>query len=325
MAQSLQPHEIIIVDDASTDDSVNVVKELARTNSKIVLLENEKNQGCCLSTNRAIAVATGNFIFPTAADDLILPGYFEKSINGFQRYPQAGVCVTRVKYINFDGHEIFQKKSCLRQLLRQHPDIGAIQYLEPTELITRLKRDPRFIYGGPSPLFRKEVIIESGGLRDELGPYTDWFNVHFAALKYGLIHIPEPLVAFRLIAGGFGETATRNPLLAIGKLAHVLELMRSDEFQGVFPVDFVRQKEAEFTYLAFASSINVAYQSLRSGIDTVIPPKTYIDKVILYMLTTLHLLTKAILLFYSQKKQSQVCWPVVRHTHTDKGSIVRKT
>ncbi len=318
MAQSHRPHEIIIVDDASTDDSVCVIEKLCSKHPSIIFLRNEVNQGCCHSTNRAIAAATGDFLFNTAADDLVLPGYFEKAVASLKKYPKAGVCVTQIKYIDHDGSPIPQEKLFHRFSLQKHVKIRIPCLLEPDAVITRLKRQPWFLNGGPSPLYRREVILDAGGWHDELGPYTDWFNVHFAALKYGMVYIPEPLVAFRVNLGGFGETATRNPFTAIEMLGKCLALMRRPEFREVFPASFIRRKESDFAYFALAGSLNGAYRNLRLAADQLMPPSSAIDRAALFAFGFLHQAFKAVLMMYCRWKRRDIQWSEVsRDSHRD--------
>lgn len=309
MAQSHRPHEIIIVDDTSTDDSVQIIEELCSKYPSIIFLRNDVNQGCCRSTNRAISVATGNFIFNTAADDLVLAGYFEKAVAGLLEHPEAGVCVTQVKFIDEAGRDV-QQGNWFWQFYRGRDAVGpGTEFLRPSDVLARIRRNPWFIYGGPSPLFRRETIIAAGGLREELGAYTDWFNVHFAALRDGMVCVPEPLVAFRVVAGGFGEAAARDPILASRRLARVLDLMRDPKFKHIFPPDFISRKEIEFVYYAFAGSLNVAHRSFCWGINQVIPASSLIDRVTLGLLNGLHALFKAVLLWYCRRKRAVIHWP----------------
>lgn len=76
--QTFQDFEIIIVDDASTDDSVNICRELYGNNKKVRLLCNEKNHGPGMTRNRALEIARGEYIFFVDSDDLIIPKALEK-------------------------------------------------------------------------------------------------------------------------------------------------------------------------------------------------------------------------------------------------------
>ncbi len=306
LSQSVQPDEIIIVDDASTDESVSVIEELGRKEPRIKLLKNEINQGCCLSANRAMAAASGDFIFNTAADDLVLPGYFEKTVSSLEKHPQAGVAITQIKYIDPEGNDIPGEKLLHNFRPREHVKITTATYLSPAAVLARLQRQPWFINGGPSPLYRREVLLEAGGWHDKLGPYTDWFGAHFAALKHGMVYIPETLVAFRVVPGSFGESAWRSPLAALEKLRCVLELMRQEKYRDVFPGAFVRKKEKMFPYVAFSSSFTGAHRDFRWALEKAMPATSVLDRLLLHLFNLLLNAEKLALRAYCANKHQAI-------------------
>ena len=71
LSQSHQDVEVIVCDDASTDNTRDVVRSI--NDDRIVLLSNETNRGCGFSRDRAIAAAGGDFIAVLDADDAWLP------------------------------------------------------------------------------------------------------------------------------------------------------------------------------------------------------------------------------------------------------------
>src|SRR5712691_9672706 len=79
-AQSYPPKEIIVVDDASTDDSTEIIEALKVRYPSIRLLRNEQNIGVIHSINRGVEAASGDYLYMTGCDDLPLPGLFEKSV-----------------------------------------------------------------------------------------------------------------------------------------------------------------------------------------------------------------------------------------------------
>ncbi|MGN0030516.1 MAG: glycosyltransferase family 2 protein [Candidatus Gastranaerophilaceae bacterium] len=67
--QTLQDIEIICIDDKSTDNSLNILKEYAQNDNRIVVLEQEINQGQGVARNRALDVAKGDYIMFCDPDD----------------------------------------------------------------------------------------------------------------------------------------------------------------------------------------------------------------------------------------------------------------
>jgi glycosyltransferase involved in cell wall biosynthesis len=309
LSQSRPPDELIIVDDGSTDDSMAILEQLADADRRIKVIKNAQNVGCCRSTNRAINAAKGDFIFLTAADDIVLPGYFEKAFAALQLYPSAGVCVAQVKYLDKDGNDVTPKPSFFRSLLKVGSKQKQPSFFDTAAVLVKLRQDSWFLHGGPTPFFRREVILNVGGLHDDLGPYTDWFNVHYAALKYGVVSLPEQLLAFRQLPGSFGEGTARNSIRAIEKLSRVLDYMRSESYRGVFPADFVERKEVDFAYYALVGSLTYSHRDLQHGIEHLIPAATLLDRILLSCLTLLYKGNKAFAYLYCHRSGREFRWP----------------
>lgn len=72
--------EMILIDDFSEDISVKIIKELMESDSRIKLLENEKNSGPAITRNRGIKVAKGDFITFLDGDDIWSPTFLETSL-----------------------------------------------------------------------------------------------------------------------------------------------------------------------------------------------------------------------------------------------------
>ncbi|NJM19669.1 MAG: glycosyltransferase family 2 protein [Richelia sp. RM1_1_1] len=88
LKQSVKFDEIIIVDDASTDNSAEVIKKFdGEANIKYIL--KEKNQGQLSSFNEGFLAANGDIIFFLDADDMYEPEYLENALNFYRRYQEC--------------------------------------------------------------------------------------------------------------------------------------------------------------------------------------------------------------------------------------------
>lgn len=81
--QTYQNFEILICDDASADNSVEVIEnwKSANPNLTITFIKHSENKGICKSLNDLLAIAKGKYIQMLALDDLILPDKLERHVN----------------------------------------------------------------------------------------------------------------------------------------------------------------------------------------------------------------------------------------------------
>src|SRR4051812_48179920 len=101
--QSVRPKEILLVDDASTDDSVAVIERFAERHPVIRFHRNERNLGVVANIRRMLEMATGDYVVGCACDDRVLPGFFEKSLTLLGQHPGAGLCSSLSLVMNEAG------------------------------------------------------------------------------------------------------------------------------------------------------------------------------------------------------------------------------
>lgn len=224
--QSVQPQEIIVVDDASKDDSVEVIREFARKHPIVKLLQNDRNRGVMETTNRGIEAASGEFVFLQAADDETMPGFIEKSLRLLAEHPQAGLSCTIG-----DWHEHRKNGS-----VNWHMGVGMTDkpaYLSPQEVV-RLEQQGRFFIPGHTAIYRREPLIKVGKLREELAHYSDWFSTTVLALRHGVCVVPEPLAVFNIDLGrSYFVKQRRNKERDEAAIEHALKLLTSPDYSDV--------------------------------------------------------------------------------------------
>ncbi len=97
IAQSLPttPFEVIVVDDKSPDNSVELLKQRVEG---IRLIVNEKNQGFIRSCNVGAAAASGEFVYFLNNDTNVLPGWLDELYRTFEAFPSAGFVGSKLVY-----------------------------------------------------------------------------------------------------------------------------------------------------------------------------------------------------------------------------------
>jgi glycosyltransferase involved in cell wall biosynthesis len=179
LSQTLQNFEFLIIDDGSTDSSIEIIKSYS--DSRIKLVQNEQNFGITYSLNRGIDLASNELIARMDADDISHPTRLEKQYMYAQKYPEIALISAWIRRISSDGK--FEK----------------ISGLDTYDIYYTLLFSPRGIYH-PVVMFRKGAVLDVGLYSKK---YAEDFNLWCKMIKKYRFHvIPEPLLDYR-----FSETS----------------------------------------------------------------------------------------------------------------------
>jgi Glycosyl transferase family 2 len=91
LAQSEVDPEVIIVDDASTDDSADIAARFAQADQRVRVVRHRRNTGHVQAFNDGLQEATGEFIVRLDADDLLTPGSLARAVALFDAFPKVGL------------------------------------------------------------------------------------------------------------------------------------------------------------------------------------------------------------------------------------------
>jgi glycosyltransferase involved in cell wall biosynthesis len=232
--QSIQPAEILIVDDASTDESVPVIEEFMRQHDHIQLTVLERNRGPILNMKFMLEQALGEYVCGAAADDMVLPGFFEKSLDCLKQFPQAALSLSLSQKMNKDGK---RGGVTLCPLRRNEPC-----YLTPQEIRKCLRGYGNWIMGN-TVIYRRDALIEAGGFIPELHSFCDGFICQVLARRHGVVFIPEPLGAFRCMDDNYSKLTFEDVERWREVVDLAVELMQSPQYRNLFADDYIRYWE----------------------------------------------------------------------------------
>lgn len=100
IAQSYENWEAVILDDASTDDSLEVIKSIIGDDNRFKIFKNESNSGVGITKSKLIELAAGEICGFVDPDDAITPNALKASIEIFKN--QKEVVLTYSKYVKCD-------------------------------------------------------------------------------------------------------------------------------------------------------------------------------------------------------------------------------
>jgi glycosyltransferase involved in cell wall biosynthesis len=185
LAQTWRDFEVIVVDNCSADDTVEVVKAVAREFPELRYERNETPVGMAENFNRALALATGRYVKILCADDWLAPDALRMSVEAMAQYSEAAMVTTGRLMVSDDGEPAL--------LARYSNNRGVVS---GTEAINRCLFATNAIGEPSAVMFRRSL---SGRGFDERYLHAVDLEMWFHLLEQGeLACIPEPLTMIRL-------------------------------------------------------------------------------------------------------------------------------
>jgi glycosyltransferase involved in cell wall biosynthesis len=209
------PAEIIVIDDASTDDSVRVIQEFAADSPAIKLLRNAHNIGVIPTLERGLRASRGTYIYFAAADDFVLPGFFETALQRLEANPDLGLFCGQA--VLLEGHT--NRPFAMRPAVWPRMSPGRV---EPARVRRLLETTDNWILTGSS-VFRRECVLWAGGFDNRLGPFADGVLGRKLALKFGFFFEPKPVATWVIFPTG----QSRSIALDLAKTRYFLDAVPS--------------------------------------------------------------------------------------------------
>jgi len=210
LAQSLLPRDIIVVDDCSTDQTVEMVRSIAQGSKvPIRLIELESNSGGpARPMNTGVRVAESPFVAMLDQDDLMTPDRLRLSVQALIEHHGASIACGNYRFI--DETDAVKPGGCSKDIF---PFLEDSQY--PLSRVLRCDGDlwfKRFFTNGglqqscSNHLFRKSLWEQLGGYREEAKLASD-YDFFCRAFRHGVLWLQDILFEKRVHAS---NTWTNN-------------------------------------------------------------------------------------------------------------------
>ncbi|NOX38501.1 MAG: glycosyltransferase family 2 protein [Calditrichaeota bacterium] len=172
MNQTLPPHEIIVIDDGSSDETETIV---TRDFPEVIYFRQD-HRGVSAARNRGIQMATGNWIAFLDSDDEWLPTKLEKQVGALKANPDYRICHTNEIWIR-RGRRVNPKK--------KHQKYGGHIFVHCL---------PLCIISPSSVLLHRHLFTELGMFDEQLPACEDydlWLRI---CAVYPVLYLEEPLI-----------------------------------------------------------------------------------------------------------------------------------
>lgn len=258
LASTYLNFELIIVDDCSTDTTVNKAELCAVNDSRVSIYKNNKNLGDYPNRNQAAKYASGEYIKYLDSDDIIYPQGLEVMISCMESYPEAGFGLCEIAHADephpvfLNSYESYYENFMVRDLFGRSPG---------------------------SSIMKRAAFEESGGFtgKRQVGDHEFWLIM---ARKYSMVTMPRDLSWDRThgeqekMYDSFIEKSSMHFSVQFEQLKHpecplsedertrAISLLRSQQAR-VFWSYAVRQK-SPFTALRYKKLLGLPWNNLLS-------------------------------------------------------------
>lgn len=236
--QTYRNFEFIIIDDCSTDNSLQIIESY--TDKRIKIIRNEQNLGITKSLNKGLAVAKGEFVARMDADDIAFPERFEKQVDFLKTHTEYIVCGTGVELIGE-----WEKKHSNKYICRTIPE------REQFRINLLFGNYPNIVH--PTAMFNHTMLKKYGITYNENYPLAQDYRMWVSCSEVAeCANLPETLLNYRV--HGKAVSSDKKQLqstIAIQIMQEQLDklyLQLSDEYTVIHKSFLSSRKEYNLKY-----------------------------------------------------------------------------
>jgi hypothetical protein len=227
LTQDYADFHVVVLDDASTDDTKSVVRTFA--DSRVAYMRNETNVGLLGNWNRALEVNRSPYLCILPDDDRMLPGCIRRSVLALDRHPQAAFSSGLARFLDADGHPLNVQDAGDR------PEglVDGLEYLH------RIVSDPVWITHPATVMMRASALSAVGPFKAPHAKQLLDLNLYIRlAVRFDVVFLCSELAEVRLHPRQARECEFRaiegaQPLAVLAErtnaIAHLLASERAED------------------------------------------------------------------------------------------------
>lgn len=179
--QTFRDFELIIINDASEDNTFKILQRYPRIDNRIRIINNETHLLIAASLNKAVDMAKADIVARMDADDISEPNRLDLQYSFMKKHPDVAVLGANVTIIDKDGNNISK-----REYPTTNEGLKKIMFLYSP-------------FAHPVVMFRKKLFLEFGGYDLKMVPCEDidlWFKI---GSKYKFASLPKSVLKYTIL------------------------------------------------------------------------------------------------------------------------------
>ena len=196
LAQTYEDFELIVVDNVSTDDSLERLgRYAARSGVRVVAAA--EHVSAIENFRRATALCTGRYVKLLCADDTLAPTCLQQQVEALDAHPSASIVASRRAIADGTG----------RLLMRRRGLNGMRGLIPGSTAIAQCIRGGTNLIGEPAAVLVRAEALAQTGPWSETWPYVTDLELWFRLLHHGdLVALADPLATFRIHTTSWSAT-----------------------------------------------------------------------------------------------------------------------
>lgn len=178
--QTYKDFQFVIVNDASTDESNQILTRFVKKDSRIKLINNQHRLGLTKSLNKGLKTIKTKYIARMDADDLALPKRFKKQLEYLESHPKIALLGTAAFLIDFKGKKLKLKTYPINNHHLKKLILHFCPFIHPTWMI------------------RRSTLNQVGEYNEKFTFAQDYELALRIMTKFKTANLPEPLLKYRV-------------------------------------------------------------------------------------------------------------------------------
>jgi glycosyltransferase involved in cell wall biosynthesis len=248
LQQTLQPLEILVMDDGSTDGT----REVLKRHGNRIRLFTQKNSGVAAARNFLVKQVRGSLVALMDSDDIWHPQYLETVAKNAKQFPEAAAFfMGHVAFVSNEDH-------------KWEPSFGPSESLSGRQLFQRVNENPGAFECASCFTVRRDAILQLGDTPFQVDSCEDFYCYSLLSLRYASVFMHNRLLAYRI----HDKSLSANRVKGLGARIRVYEKLQphfGDRYD--FPKCFASHRRYYAKYLLGAQRISEAREQLRLSME----------------------------------------------------------